>query len=151
VVRGGGTWRSTVSARDRRHPISAKEHSFCCLREWYMIRTDSFPHICGAFGDVNPPVHALGCVGAVYKSNGAFEASPIAGSSKKVFHKLLLNFTWGESERSGRPPNIFPRRLSGLDNIGVFDRSVLATADTSSSPTDSWHGYVLPEYAGDRA
>jgi len=42
---------------------------------------------------------------------------------RKLFHKLLLNFTWwvNRKDRFGR--NVFEGGFLGLDNIGVFDRS----------------------------
>jgi hypothetical protein len=41
---------------------------------------------------------------------------------ERAFHKLLINFTVGESQgRRGR--NIFGGGFLGLDNIGIFDRS----------------------------
>ena len=42
---------------------------------------------------------------------------------KRVFDKLVLNFTWwvNRKDRDGR--NIFEGGFLGLDNIGVFDRS----------------------------
>jgi hypothetical protein len=41
----------------------------------------------------------------------------------RVFHKLLLNFTWWVNRKDVEGMNIFQGGFLGLDNIGVFDRS----------------------------
>ena len=42
---------------------------------------------------------------------------------ERVFHKLLLNFTWWVNRKDAEGNNIFQGGFLGLDNIGVFDRS----------------------------
>ena len=42
---------------------------------------------------------------------------------QRVFHKLLLNFTWWVNRKDAEGRNIFQGGFLGLDNIGVFDRS----------------------------
>jgi hypothetical protein len=42
---------------------------------------------------------------------------------EKVFHKLMLNFTWWVNRKDADGNNIFQGGFLGLDNIGVFDRS----------------------------
>ena len=42
---------------------------------------------------------------------------------ERVFHKLLLNFTWWVNRKDQDGRNIFQGGFLGLDNIGVFDRS----------------------------
>jgi hypothetical protein len=41
----------------------------------------------------------------------------------KVFHKLLLNFTWWVNRKDTEGNHLFSGGFLGLDNIGVFDRS----------------------------
>ncbi|MBW7940982.1 MAG: glucosidase, partial [Candidatus Kuenenia stuttgartiensis] len=41
----------------------------------------------------------------------------------RVFHKLLLNFTWWVNIKDEHGHNLFQGGFLGLDNIGVFDRS----------------------------
>ena len=43
---------------------------------------------------------------------------------EKVFHKLLLNFTWWVNRKDAGGNNIFEGGFLGLDNIGVFDRNM---------------------------
>src|SRR2546427_4994108 len=42
---------------------------------------------------------------------------------ERVFHKLLLNFTWWANRKDSEGRNVFQGGFLGLDNIGVFDRS----------------------------
>jgi hypothetical protein len=42
---------------------------------------------------------------------------------ERVFHKLMLNFTWWVNRKDALGRNIFQGGFLGLDNIGVFDRS----------------------------
>src|SRR6201999_2786087 len=42
---------------------------------------------------------------------------------ERVFHKLMLNFTWWVNRKDAQGRNIFQGGFLGLDNIGVFDRS----------------------------
>ncbi len=42
---------------------------------------------------------------------------------QRIFHKLLLNFTWWVNRKDAEGRNVFQGGFLGLDNIGVFDRS----------------------------
>jgi hypothetical protein len=42
---------------------------------------------------------------------------------ERVFHKLLVNFSWWVNRKDVHGDNIFGGGFLGLDNIGVFDRS----------------------------
>jgi hypothetical protein len=44
---------------------------------------------------------------------------------ERVFHKLLLNFTWWVNRKDAAGNNLFEGGFLGLDNIGPFDRSSL--------------------------
>ena len=60
---------------------------------------------------------------AFTKSNGGYAELRIDGFLERVFHKLLLNFTWWVNRKDPDGANIFQGGFLGLDNIGVFDRS----------------------------
>jgi hypothetical protein len=75
-----------------------------------------------AFGDVNPPVHAW-AAWRVYKISRNVTGTADIAFLEKVFHKLLLNFTWWVNRKDREGKNIFQGGFLGLDNIGVFDRS----------------------------
>ncbi len=70
------------------------------------------------FGDVNPPVHALAAL-AVFELDGARDRDWLA----RVFHKLLLDFTWWASVKDPEGDALFGGGFLGMDNVGPFDRS----------------------------
>ena len=75
-----------------------------------------------ALGDVNPPVHAW-AAWRVYKIEEKRRGKGDRKFLERVFHKLLLNFTWWVNRKDAEGMNIFQGGFLGLDNIGVFDRS----------------------------
>jgi hypothetical protein len=75
-----------------------------------------------AFGDVNPPVHAWAAMRVFENDRNQSGAGDFA-FLKRVFHKLLLNFTWWVNRKDPQGLNIFEGGFLGLDNIGAFDRS----------------------------
>jgi len=104
-------------------PDFAKEQLVLMLREWYMHPNGQIPAYEWAFGDVNPPVHAWAAY-QVYlidkrKNDGQGDLQFLS----RVFHKLLLNFTWWVNRKDLEGMNVFQGGFLGLDNIGVFDRS----------------------------
>ncbi|HRJ90108.1 MAG TPA: hypothetical protein PLN05_02760 [Pyrinomonadaceae bacterium] len=103
-------------------PNFAKEQLLLMLREWYMHPNGQIPAYEWAYGDVNPPVHAWAAM-RVYqiekKRTGRGDRKFLA----RVFHKLLLNFTWWVNRKDSEGMNVFEGGFLGLDNIGVFDRS----------------------------
>jgi hypothetical protein len=101
----------------------AKEQLVLLTREWYMHPNGQLPAYEWSFSDVNPPVHAW-ATWRVYKMdqkqrNGHGDIDFL----ERVFHKLLLNFTWWVNRKDTDGRNIFQGGFLGLDNIGVFDRS----------------------------
>jgi hypothetical protein len=100
----------------------AKEQLVLMLREWYMHPNGQIPAYEWAFGDVNPPVHAW-AAWRVYKIEEKRRGQGDRIFLERVFHKLLLNFTWWVNRKDLEGNNIFEGGFLGLDNIGVFDRS----------------------------
>ena len=101
----------------------AKSQLILMLREWYMHPNGQIPAYEWAFGDVNPPVHAWAAL-RVYQIEKKMRDG--VGDRKfleRVFHKLLLNFTWWVNRKDSEGLNVFEGGFLGLDNIGVFDRS----------------------------
>ena len=102
----------------------AKDQLSLLTQEWYMHPNGQLPAYEWAFNDVNPPVHAW-ATWRVYKidrknNNGKGDIAFL----KSVFHRLLLNFTWWVNRKDMDGNNVFEGGFLGLDNIGVFDRSV---------------------------
>jgi hypothetical protein len=102
-------------------PLFAKEQLILFLREWYMHPNGQIPAYEFEFSDVNPPVHAWACW-HVYKMTGS-QGKRDRLFLARVFHKLLLNFTWWVNRKDVDGRNLFSGGFLGLDNIGVFDRS----------------------------
>jgi hypothetical protein len=100
----------------------AKEQLALMVREWYMHPNGQLPAYEWAFGDVNPPVHAW-AAWRVYKIEKKRRGVGDRAFLERVFHKLLLNFTWWVNRKDTEGRNIFQGGFLGLDNIGVFDRS----------------------------
>jgi len=103
-------------------PDFAKEQLILLLREWYMHPNGQLPAYEWAFGDVNPPVHAW-AAWRVYKIEKRVRGRADRSFLERVFHKLLLNFTWWVNRKDPDGMNVFQGGFLGLDNIGVFDRS----------------------------
>ncbi|HZT00151.1 MAG TPA: glucosidase [Terriglobales bacterium] len=103
-------------------PEFAKDQLILLLREWYMHPNGQLPAYEWALGDVNPPVHAW-AAWRVYKIDKKRTGKGDRAFLQRVFHKLMLNFTWWVNRKDADGMNIFQGGFLGLDNIGVFDRS----------------------------
>jgi hypothetical protein len=100
----------------------AKDQLVLFLREWYMHPNGQMPAYEWALGDVNPPVHSWSCI-EIFKIDKKKTGVADYKFLEKVFHKLLLNFTWWVNRKDYKGNNVFEGGFLGLDNIGVFDRS----------------------------
>ncbi|HEX8879517.1 MAG TPA: hypothetical protein VF749_05775 [Candidatus Acidoferrum sp.] len=122
-------------------PDFAKEQLTLLLREWYMHPNGQLPAYEWAFGDVNPPVHAW-AAWRVYKIERRVRGVPDRAFLERIFHKLLLNFTWWVNRKDPDGANIFQGGFLGLDNIGVFDRSAPLPTGGHLEQSDgtSWMG-----------
>ncbi len=122
-------------------PDFAKEQLLLMTREWYMHPNGQLPAYEWAFGDVNPPVHAWACW-RVYKIDARRSGRPDRLFLERVFHKLLLNFTWWVNRKDEDGRNVFQGGFLGLDNIGVFDRSAALPTGGHLEQSDatSWMG-----------
>ena len=103
-------------------PEFAKRQLVLLLREWYMHSNGQLPAYEWSFDDVNPPVHAW-AAWRVYKIARRITGKADRAFLQRVFHKLLLNFTWWVNRKDPDGRNVFQGGFLGLDNIGVFDRS----------------------------
>jgi hypothetical protein len=102
-------------------PHFAKEQLTLMLREWYLHPNGQIPAYEWALG-FNPPVHAW-AAWRVYKIDKKRRGKGDREFLMRVFHLLMLNFTWWVNRKDAEGMNIFQGGFLGLDNIGVFDRS----------------------------
>ena len=72
------------------------------------------------FSDVNPPVHAWAAF-QIYEIDRKESGVGDTVFLQRVFHKLMLNFTWWVNREDHDGRNIFQGGFLGLDNIGLFD------------------------------
>jgi len=103
----------------------AKEQLLLLTKEWFMHPNGQLPAYEWNFDDTNPPVHAW-ATWEVYKmdqqkNNGQGDLAFL----EAVFQKLLINFTWWVNRKDHTGSNIFSGGFLGLDNIGIFDRSMV--------------------------
>ena len=103
-------------------PAFAKEQLILLGREWFQHPNGQIPAYEWAFGDVNPPVLAWSAW-RVYKIEQHRTGHGDMQFLERMFHKLLLNFTWWVNRKDAEGRNVFQGGFLGLDNIGVFDRS----------------------------
>jgi hypothetical protein len=122
-------------------PDFAKDQLILLGREWYQHPNGQMPAYEWAFSDVNPPVLAW-AAWRVYKLEQRWYGHTDLAFLERVFHKLLLNFTWWVNRKDTEGNNIFEGGFLGLDNIGVFDRSApLPTGGyIEQSDGTSWMG-----------
>jgi hypothetical protein len=104
-------------------PDFAKDQLILLTREWYMHPNGQLPAYEWAFGDVNPPVHAWAAWRVYEIDRRQRGGQGDRAFLERVFHKLMLNFTWWVNRKDADGRNIFQGGFLGLDNIGMFDRS----------------------------
>ena len=103
-------------------PEFAKEQLLLLTREWYMHPNGQLPAYEWSFSDVNPPVHAW-AARRVYQIDARISGRRDRAFLERIFHKLLLNFTWWINRKDADGNNVVQGGFLGLDNIGAFDRS----------------------------
>ena len=71
---------------------------------------------------------------------------------ERIFHKLLLNFTWWVNRKDAEGKNVFEGGFLGLDNIGPIDRSAKLPVDghLDAVRRHGVDGDLLPQPARDR-
>lgn len=103
-------------------PDFAKAQLELMLNPNYLHPSGQIPAYEWNFSDVNPPVHAWAAL-YIYNNEEVEGGSGDIVFLKRIFNKLLLNFTWWVNRKDRSGSNIFEGGFLGLDNIGVFDRS----------------------------
>jgi hypothetical protein len=103
-------------------PEFAKGQLALLTRDWYIHPNGQLPAYEWSFGDANPPTHAY-AAWRVYQTDHDLTGIYDTEFLERMFHRLLMNFTWwvNRKDRDGR--NVFQGGFLGLDNIEIFDRS----------------------------
>ena len=125
--------------------VFAKHQLQLVMREWYMKPDGQLPAYEWNFSDVNPPVQAWAAM-EIYRIEKETYGEGDVVFLKRVFQKLLINFTWWINRKDKSGNNIFEGGFLGLDNIGVFNRSHHFTEGMQLEQADgtSWMGmYAL--------
>jgi hypothetical protein len=126
-------------------PVFAKNQLIILTREWYMNPDGQIPAYEWNFSDVNPPVQAFAAL-QVYLIEKEKKGVGDINFLKKIFQKLIINFTWWANRKDTSGNNVFEGGFLGLDNIGVFNRSTQLPGEITLEQTDgtSWMGmYAL--------
>jgi hypothetical protein len=100
----------------------AKDQIELMLSDRYLHPNGQIPAYEWAFDDANPPVHAMGAL-KVFRAERVQRGAGDLDFLQRVFHKLLLNFTWWINRKDADGHNLFEGGFLGLDNISVYDRS----------------------------
>jgi hypothetical protein len=117
----------------------AKSQLMYLTKEWYMHPNGQLPAYEWNFSDSNPPIYAM-AAWEIYKAERAAKGGK--GDIlflEKIFHKLMLNFTWWVNRKDKHGNNIFEGGFLGLDNIGVIDRNAPLNGGTlQQADATSW-------------
>lgn len=103
-------------------PEFAKHQMVLMLREWYMSPKGQIPAYEWSFSDVNPPVQAWATY-RIFLIEKEMSGKDDILFLKRIFNKLVINFTWWINRKDRSDNNIFEGGFLGMDNIGIFDRS----------------------------
>mgnify|MGYP001606435548 FL=1 len=123
----------------------AKNQLLLIMREWYMKPDGQLPAYEWNFSDVNPPVQAWAAL-QVYRIEKEKSGFADINYLKRIFQQLLINFTWWVNRKDPSGNNMFEGGFLGLDNIGVFNRSIELPGQMRLEQADgtSWMGmYAL--------
>ncbi len=126
-------------------PSYAKNQLILLMREWFMSPQGQIPAYEWDFSDINPPVHAFAALQVYFREKEQKGKGDLI-FLKRIFQKLMLNFTWWVNETDKNGNSIFEGGFLGLDNIGVFNRSHHVPEGVSLEQADatSWVGmYAL--------
>ncbi len=116
-------------------PEYAKRQLLTLLDVRYQHPNGQIPAYEWNFEDVNPPVQAWAAWRVFQMDRDQRQASVGASARRdkypgdilfleRAFHKLMLAFNWWVNRKDAQDRNIFQGGFLGLDNIGVFNRSI---------------------------
>jgi len=100
----------------------AKNQLLTITGERYMDLDGEIPAYEWAFSEANPPVYAWAGWKVFEIDRDQQKNQGDLKFLERLFHKLLLNFSWWVNRKDQDGRNLFQGGFLGLDNIGVFDR-----------------------------
>lgn len=100
----------------------AKAQMELLLSENFLHPNGQIPAYEWDFGDTNPPVHAAFSL-RIYQREVLQRGQGDHNYLQRIFHKLLLNYSWWINRKDADGHNLFEGGFLGLDNISAFDRS----------------------------
>lgn len=103
-------------------PGFAKHQLLLLVKDRFMHPNGQLPAYEWRFDDANPPVHAWASW-RVYQRDKVLTGVGDMDFLERIFHKLLLNFSWWVNRKDAEGRNLFQGGFLGLDNIALFDRS----------------------------
>ncbi|MEB0262495.1 MULTISPECIES: glucosidase [unclassified Mucilaginibacter] len=110
-------------------PLAAVDMAFAkrqlnlLVKDWFMHPNGQLPAYEWDFSDANPPVHAMATWKIYQIDKKANNGEGDTFFLERIFHKLMLNFTWWVNRKDEAGNNVFEGGFLGMDNIGVFDRN----------------------------
>ena len=118
-------------------PAFAKYQLILLCREWFQHPDGALPAYEWDFDDHNPPVQAWAALD-VFLIDGGRDVDFL----RRVFDKLLVNFTWWVNREDSDGSSLFEGGFLGLDNISPFDRSHLPPgARLQQSDATAWMAF----------
>jgi hypothetical protein len=100
----------------------AKEQLELLLQALYLHPNGQIPSSEMNFDEVTPPVHAWAAM-YLYNREKALSGENDVAFLRRVFRKLMANFTWWANQRDRFDKTVFDGGFLGLDNISIFNRS----------------------------
>ena len=122
-------------------PAFAKSQLLLMLNERCLHPNGALPAYEWNFDDVNPPVHAAAVLD-VFTIDRRQTGKADIDFLERAFQKLVLNFTWWVNRNDDAGNDLFGGGFLGLDNIGLFDRSLSLKDGTTLNQADAtaWMG-----------
>jgi hypothetical protein len=112
-------------------PALAKAQLLLLTREWYQHPDGALPAYEWDLSDANPPVQAWAAL-RVFEIDGSRDHDFL----KRIFNKLVINFTWWVNREDADGNDLFEGGFLGLDNIGPFNRSKPLPGGATLSQSD---------------
>jgi len=122
-------------------PELAKRQLLLLLEDRYQHPNGQLPAYEWNLSQVNPPVEAW-AAWRVYRIERALTGRSDRTFLERIFHKLLINFTWWVNRKDAKGDNVFEGGFLGLDNISIVDRSQPLPGDSALEQADAtgWMG-----------